>query len=202
LKSVFAVFLIISQNSAASAGLATGGFLIAPLAHKFGRSSVILWSLFGSLAAQIWGSQMTGSDQYIPYIISRYVAGFFGFATSVVAPSNLFDIFYLHQRGRAFTILEIAMNLGASVGPTFSGFIAANQYWTTEYWWTIALLGAAIVIVFTCLEETGYDRKTLALNPIKPTGYWANRVATFLPGSKVVKKTNLKETVSYLSKTL
>ncbi len=40
--------LTVKQNSAASAGLATGGSFFAPIPFKLGRSSVIFWTLIAS----------------------------------------------------------------------------------------------------------------------------------------------------------
>ncbi|KAK5653687.1 hypothetical protein OQA88_8717 [Cercophora sp. LCS_1] len=169
-------------NSAASAGLATGGYLWWPLSSKFGRSSIIFWTLFGQLAAQIWAPLMTKPHQYAPYLVSRYFSAFFGATASVLGPRYLVDMYFLHQRGRAFTVLHLALNFGASAGPTFGGFVAANAYWPVEYWWSVALTGLTILIVFFFLEETSYDRTKGAS---KPKSWLRNCLDTFFPGTKV-----------------
>jgi MFS family permease len=115
---------------------------------------------------------------------------------SVLGPRYLVDLFFLHQRGRAFTILHLALNFGASAGPTFSGFITANNSWTIEYWWSVGLLGFTAILVFLFLEETGFDRTAEAKNPMPPDSFLRNRIYTFFPGSKIVKPTTLAETVS------
>ncbi|KAK3324955.1 major facilitator superfamily domain-containing protein [Apodospora peruviana] len=172
-------------NSAASAGLATGGYLWWPLSNKFGPSSIIFWTLFGQLAAQIWAPMMTQPSQYAPYLASRYLSAFFGVTVSVLGPRYLVDMFFLHQRGRAFTVLHLALNFGASAGPTFAGFVAAHSYWPVEYWWSVGLTGLTIIIVFIFLEDTSYDR-TFASNRVKPNSFLRDRMDTFFPGSKVV----------------
>ncbi|KAK6073398.1 MFS-type transporter [Seiridium cupressi] len=154
-------------NSAASGGLATGGYLWWPLSHKFGRSAVIFWTLFGVLAAQIWAPMMTGPNDY--------------------ALTSYRDI-SLHSSassGRAFTILHLALNFGASAGPTFAGFVAASSYWPVEYWWSVALVAFTIIVVFLCLEETYYDRTDESVNRIPPSSWLRDRFETF-PGTKVV----------------
>ncbi len=185
-----------AQNSAASAGLATGGFIWLPLSHKFGRSSVIFWALCLCLATQIWAPMMTGKNQYASYLVSRYLSGFSGQVVSVLGPRCLTDLFFLHQRGRAFTVLHFALNFGASAGPTFSGFIAANHSWTVEYWWSVGLLGAVLVLVFLTLEETGYDRTPGAENVVLSESFLTNRIQTFLPGNKTVGAVPISEVVS------
>lgn len=172
---------------------------MSPLAHKFGRSSVIFFSLLGCLAAQIWAPMMTGKGDYWSYFGSRFLAGFFGMATSVLGPKYLVDLFFLHQRGRVFTIIHLALNFGASAGPTFSGFIAANRYWPVEYWWSVAMLAFTAVVVFLFLEETNFDRTEGATNMTPPESFIARRIQTifsFLPGNNnVITPTTLAETV-------
>jgi MFS family permease len=138
---------------------------------------------------------MTGKDQYGAYIASRYFSGFFGTVVSVLGPKYLTDMFFLHQRGRAFTILHLALNFGASAGPTFSGLIAADNYWPVEYWWSVGLTAATLVLIFLFLEETGYDRGEGGVNPQPARTFLANRVQTFFPGSKVVKPATVGQTV-------
>jgi MFS family permease len=170
----------------------------SPLAHKFGRSSVIFWAVLGCLGAQIWAALMTGENQYWAYFMSRYFAGFFGMVVSVLGPRYLVDMFFLHQRGRAFTVLHLALNFGASAGPTFSGYVAAKRYWPIEYWWSVALLGVTAILVFCLLEETGYDRLNPENNVDTPKGFIVNRIRTFLPGNKIVKPASLSEVVCLL----
>lgn len=184
-------------NSAASAGLATGGYIWWPLSHKFGGSAVIFWCLSGLLAAQIWAPLMTRQDQYVPELISRYFAGFFGVVVGVLGPRYLVDMFFLHQRGRAFTVLHLALNFGASAGPTFSGFIATNAYWPVEYWWTVALTGFTLIPVFLFLEETTFNRSEGAINRVKPKSFIKDRIETFFPGNKVVPYKSWSETVRW-----
>lgn len=186
------------QNSAASAGLATGGFVWWPLSHKFGRSSIIFWCLLGLLACQIWAPLMIHHNDFVPYIVSRYFAAFFGIVVGVLGPCYLVDLYFLHQRGRAFTFLHLALNAGASAGPTFSGFIAANDYWPVEYWWSVALTAFTLLPVFCFLEETSYDRSARANNRVKPDRWIQDRLETFFPGNKVVPRRTWTEAASYI----
>lgn len=142
---------------------------------------------------------MTKPDQYVPYIVSRYFAAFFGVTVSVLGPKYLVDMFFLHQRGRAFTVLHLALNFGASAGPTFAGFVAAKAYWPVEYWWSVALAAFTIIIVFFFLEETYYDRSEGAVNRTKPVSFIKDRVDTFFPGHKVARPVTWGETVGLIN---
>ncbi|KAJ5123581.1 Major facilitator superfamily domain general substrate transporter [Penicillium atrosanguineum] len=181
-------------NSAALAGMAAGPFFFAPISHLLGRSSVIFWCILCTLACQVWGAVMTHSDDYIPYIMSRLFAGFFGAVPTVLGPRIVTDLFFLHERGRAFTALHMAFLFGTIAGPTFSGFISADVFFPVEFWWTVGLLGFTLICCFLLLEETGFDRRCLENNPETPGGLIANRFATFFFGQSVVLPTTWKET--------
>ncbi|KUI64804.1 hypothetical protein VM1G_01242 [Cytospora mali] len=182
-------------NSAASGGLLAGCWFWWPISKKIGRSATIFWCLIGTLITQIWSCYMRAPDQYDAFMASKFCAGFFGNAVSVLGPLYLVDLFFLHQRGRAFNFLGIAMNLGASAGPTFSGFITVHLPWYNEYWWTIGLCCAAIVFVFLFLEETSWDRVDGAENIILHDPWFKRKVKTFFPGTKVVPRASRKEMI-------
>lgn len=108
----------------------------------------------------------------------------------------LVDLFCLHQRGRDFSILGIAMNMGASDGPTFSGFITVKNPWYMEYYWTIALTCVAIILVFLLLEETSWNRDDATENVVLQHKSWLqNRTRLFFPGTAVIKKPSRREMV-------
>ena len=46
------------------------------------------------------------------------------------------------------------------------------------------------------MEETGYDREGKGGYPVQPESFVANRVATFLPGNRIVPRATTAETVS------
>ncbi len=114
---------------------------------------------------------------------------------SILGPRILVDMFFLHQRGRAFTILHVALNLGASAGPTFSGFVGASGYWPVEYWWHVALTAFTLIPVLIFLEDTTYDRSPEAVNRKKPESWIQDRRETFFFGTKIVPGTTWLETV-------
>ena len=149
----------------------------------------------GVLATQIWAPLMTHPDQYVPYLISRFFAAFFGFVVALLGPPYLVDMFYLHQRGRAFTLLHFAINFGVSASPTFSGFVAAESYWPVEYWWSVGLTAFSLIPAFLFLEETGFDRTDGAVNRTKPDSRVKDRIETFFPGNKVMPARTWRETV-------
>jgi MFS family permease len=174
--------------------MAAGPFFFAPIAHLLGRSSVIFWCMLCTLVCQVWGAVMTHPNDYIAYIISRLFSGFFGAVPTVLGPRVVTDLFFLHQRGRAFTALHMSFCFGTIAGPTFSGFISAGAFFPVEFWWTVGLLGFTLICCFLCLEETGFNRVDLDKNPKVPISFGENRLATFFFGHGVVQPTTWKQT--------
>lgn len=97
------------------------------------------------------------------------------------------DIFFLHQRGRAFMCLEISLLAAFTVSPTIGGFIVQTRPWPVTVWWTLAPIGLAMILVVAVLEETSFPRgENSGIYPSRPTSFFKNRIVTFLPGMKVV----------------
>lgn len=132
--------------------------IFAPLAYVFGRPSIIFWSLLCVLACSIWSAFMTQQNDYIPFVMSRLLSGIFGSLPANVGASIILDVFFLHQRGRAFLAYSLSTAFGVIAAPTFGGFILGSQEWPVCFWWTVALLGIAALLVFFFLDETTFDR--------------------------------------------
>ncbi|QGA17659.1 hypothetical protein EYB26_005334 [Talaromyces marneffei] len=170
--------------SAGLAGWVAGPFFFIPLVGVVGRGSVIFWSLVCIFAGQIWGAEMTGVNNYIPFTISRLFTGLFGGIPAILGSGYIIDMFFLHQRGKAFAVFEIMIIFAVVGGGTLGGFIANNNPWDLVFWWTLGPVGAAMILVFVFVEETTYNRDADVPHPPLPKTWLANRVATFFPGTK------------------
>ena len=181
------------------AGLFAGPLLFTPLARIIGRTALIFWSLLGLLSCQIWAAKMTDTKDYIPFLISRLLAGMLSTAPTIFGPSYAIDIFFLHQRCKAFISYEISFLGGIIVGPTIGGFIVKSKPWPYTFWWTIAPLGIAMVFVFCFLEETGFRRgQEDPKNLEQPTSFFKNRMATFFPGNRIIHQKGCQEVVGFI----
>lgn len=188
---------LLNSVAAGLAGWVAGPFFVVPLVAVVGRGSVVLWSLVAVFACQIWASKMTGQNDYILFTLSRLFCGFFGGVPAILGSGYIVDLFYLHQRGKAFAIFEILIILAVVGGGTLSGFVAERQPWNYVFWWTLGPVGAAIVAVFCFVEDTTYPRN-LSMprrNPL-PANWLANRIATFLPGIRTQPAGRTREMVS------
>lgn len=196
----------ITQVSAAIAGEAVGPILWSPLAQVCGRSSVIFWCLIGLLVFNVWGATMTRHTQFVPFILSRLFAGLCGAVPAAYGARLVIDVFFIHERGRAFSVLHVSFILGVISLPTLGAFTAAHVAWPNMFWWTVGLLGLASILVFFFLEETGYKRgngKSMPSHtyPAKSESFVGNRIATFFPGNRAVPEPTptLSQIVSQLS---
>jgi MFS family permease len=145
------------QISAAVAGMAGGPLILVPLTYALGRSSIIWWSLIACMCCGIWGALMTGKGDYLPFVLSRFFAGVFGSVPSILGAGVLTDIFFLHERGRAFSTFSLSFLMGTVAGPTFGGFIVQHVYWANELWWTVGLQGL-IIILGACDLSVSFKR--------------------------------------------
>ena len=143
---------------AATAGIAVGPLFAVPLACRHGKSFVFFWSMVGLLVTGVWSATMTGTDDYIAFVLARFFGGFVGGNATALGASTMMDMFFLHQRGKALTVLNLSFLLGIVVGPTFSGFIVASAPWPVQFWWTTGLEAIVIVLALLFLDDTTYDR--------------------------------------------
>ncbi|OBT50962.1 hypothetical protein VE04_08276 [Pseudogymnoascus sp. 24MN13] len=175
---------LLDTVAAALAGWMAGPFLFTPFAGLIGRSSVILWSLVGTFACQIWAANMTGPDDFIPFTISRLICGLFGVIPAIMGTGYIMDMFFLHQRGKAFAIFEVLIIFAVVGGGTLGGFIAESKPWEYVFWWTLGPVGGAIILVFLFVEDTTFSRDpSVPRRAPMPKSWLPNRVATFFPGS-------------------
>lgn len=128
---------------------------------------------------------MTGGDEYIPFIISRWIGGTFGSVASTIGAGMVMDLFFLHQRGKAFAVYGVCTLFGVQFGPTLSGFIVEYAPWPVQFWWGVGAEGALAILVFLFLEETGFSRDGKIFPPL-PASWLPNRIATFIPGTATV----------------
>ena len=183
--------------TAAVAGHFIGPIFFTPLARIIGRSSLIFWCLLATIICQVWGAKMTHENDYTPFLLSRVFAGIFASVPLIFGPAYTIDMFFLHQRGKAFVFYELSVLGGISATPTIGGFIVQSNPWPYTLWWTIGPLGIAMVLVFFFLEETGFRRNQEDQTRIRPpTSFLKNRMATFFPGNRVVYPTSPREVAS------
>ncbi|KAL9133327.1 MAG: hypothetical protein Q9175_005496 [Cornicularia normoerica] len=182
---------------AATAGIAIGPLFAVPLGRRYGHTFVFFWSMIGLLVTGVWSATMTHSNQYGAFIAARLFGGLFGGTAPALGAGTIVDMFFLHQRGKAFTVLNLSFLAGVVVGPTLSGFIVGSTYWTVQFWWSNGLQGIIIILTVALLEDTYYDRTLEAEECCNkwPDNFFANRMATFFCGARVIPPISMAETL-------
>jgi len=185
------------QSSSAQVGILFGVLTFYFASRVVGRTSCMFWALVLNTLTELWSSLMTDHSQFTLFLLSRGFSGFVGHVIGTLAPRCLMDMFFLHQRGRAFNVFHFFFDLGSSSGPSICAFVAAGAGdWVWAFRWTAILTGVCAILVFLFLHDTSWDRTPGALNEPPPQGFFANRVATFFPGTAVTPRISFKEFVS------
>jgi hypothetical protein len=136
------------------AGLALGCVLFIPFALKFGRRSVYLFSIAGSMATSIWqGRMMTTGD----LIGANFIAGLAGSIAETICQMTIADVFFVHQRATCNGVYLLMTNAGAFLAPVAAGYSAASQGWRWIWWWTTILFGISLLAFIFLYEDTKYD---------------------------------------------
>ena len=157
--------------------------------------------MVGLLVTGIWSATMTHENQYVPFVVARLFGGFFGGNATALGAGTIMDLFFLHHRGKAMTVLNLSFLCGVVVGPTLSGFIVGSAPWSVQFWWTNGLELVIILLSAILLEDTYYDREAnvKGLRQDLPDGFIANRMATFFCGRRNLPSISLATNVSFNS---
>ena len=189
--------LTLHENSGALAGMIIGSIVLYWVSRIIGRQATMFWSLLGALLASVWASLMTKEDDFNLFVVSRGFAGFFGTIVGVLGPRCLIDMFFLHQRGRAFTVFHFFFDFGNAAGPSICALIATpSGDWRWAFWFVIIADAVSFVLFFVFMQDTTWNREEGAVNTPPPEGWLASRVATFLPGTAIMPKVPVKQIVS------
>lgn len=174
--------------SAAVAGLATGPILWLPLSNYLGKTSVLFYTQLAALCCVAWSSAMTHAGDFVPFVVSKWLGATFSSASFCLGGGIIIEVFFLHQRGRAFATYTAFFILGAASGGTLSGFIVEKNPWPVEFYWILPVLGVSILGIFWFLDDSTFDRRdtsTASTRP-HPSIFASDRVATLLPGNRIL----------------
>lgn len=173
------------------AGIIVGPVLLIPLVRMFGAMSCSFWSAIGVVATSIWSALSNGPSNYTSFVASRAIAGLFCGNAQVFIAGVLADIYFLHQRGRAFAIYSTVYMIATVAGPTFAGFIVQRLDWPVCFWWTVGANSLAAILLFLVGDHTVWDRErqkpeNWQRNLPEHRGWFKRRADLFFPGTRVV----------------
>lgn len=186
--------------SALLAGVIIGPVLLVPLVRVFGVMSCCFWSAIMITVTSIWSAVSTSPGDYGSFVASRFIAGLFCGTAQVFVSGVIANMYYQHDRGKAFGIYSTVYLTSCVAGPTFSGFIVYRTDWSVCFWWVVGAGALSTIFIFCFGEDTLWNR--VDQRPVHrgdvPEDYLKRRIALFLPGTKVAPPNPWYEIVSCL----
>lgn len=97
-----------------------------PIAMKIGRKFVYLASLIIMVCMYTWAAVFTGTAQWYGNCL---LGGFGTSAYQALIQLTIMDVFFAHERGTMLAVYVWSQQLGALLGSTLGGYIAAGPGW-------------------------------------------------------------------------
>ncbi|KAL4788524.1 major facilitator superfamily domain-containing protein [Aspergillus varians] len=126
-----------------------------PMALKIGRRPVLLASTIVFLSSAIWVGRFNGTAQWM---LSMVLNGIGCAPYQSVIQLSIFDMFYVHERGRMLSFYLFGQQLGSILGLITGGSIADGPGWRWAQYIVTIINGGVLLILFFSFEETLFPR--------------------------------------------
>ncbi|KAK9769611.1 putative Major facilitator superfamily domain-containing protein [Seiridium cardinale] len=126
-----------------------------PLANKLGRRLIFLLTTLINIAAMIWIGSFKGTGQWMA---SMVIMGIATSAYQAVIQLTIFDMFYVHDRGRMLSVYLFGQQLGSILGLISGGTIADTVGWRWSQYICAIIDGIVCLLLFASFEETLFPR--------------------------------------------
>lgn len=137
----------------ACATLATGCIFMVPLAKRYGRRPVYIFTTLLMLATAIWGARMETIGDMIGLNV---VGGFAGSINEALFQVTVSDLFFVHQRARVNGYFLVVVMVSNFMSSTAAGYAAVNLGWRWVYWIMTIIIGVTVLVLIFALEESKY----------------------------------------------
>ncbi|OCK74066.1 MFS general substrate transporter [Lepidopterella palustris CBS 459.81] len=142
-------------------GFAIGPLLLAPLSEHWGRNPIYIWSWLLLVLLQI---PVALAPNMGTVIGCRFLQGFFGSSPLTNSGGTVSDLWVRDKSGSAMAVYGLSSTLGPPLALPITGFLAVYKGWRFLFWFFMAVLGAAWVLMVLTLPETRHtiilQRKT------------------------------------------
>lgn len=136
----------------------TGNLFWVPMANKWGRRPVYIFSYLIYFGTSIW---LIFDKSYGGFLAARILMGFGAGAAETVAPISIADMFFLHERGTIMSAYTCFLSIGVAIGLVISGLITIDHHWRTIYQVGSALVGFVLLLAIFTFPETAYPREKI-----------------------------------------
>ena len=138
-----------------SAGNIIGGVIGGALADKYGRRAMLLVGLIASGVSSIFMGLVDNLNIFYGLAAIMGLLGNFG---GPARQAMVADLLPKENQAKGFGVLRVAVNLSATIGPIFGGFIASQSYLFLFIADAVSSLITGIIVFFV-IPETKPERK-------------------------------------------
>jgi multidrug resistance protein len=134
-------------------GYAVGPLFLAPLSEMYGRPLVV------NCSGIVFNAFLIGcalAPNMPSLIIMRLLAGIGGSAIMTIVSACIGDVFRVHERSAASSIVIGTPSLSPVVGPIIGGFISQNLGWRWAYWIMVMATGPLNILMFIFMRESNH----------------------------------------------
>ncbi|TQV88648.1 MFS transporter [Aliikangiella coralliicola] len=143
-------------------GILIGSNIIGSLSDRYGRKSILIYSLIGSILGYLVTGWAIQQSSFIGFITARLITGFCEGNISV-ARAIAVELHPHIDRGRSLSLLYATVYGGWLVGPLAGGYLMPYGIETPFYIAAIAVLLSLILVFFTLPDQPPQKRSTLPL---------------------------------------
>ncbi|GLA90920.1 hypothetical protein AtubIFM57143_000531, partial [Aspergillus tubingensis] len=134
-------------------GLAVGCFFLLPLARKYGRRPIYIFSSALQLAASVWNAKTYTFGDYIGGML---ISGLGGAISEIIVQMTVADLFFVHQHATMNGLFVLFQSVGAFLGPVASGYVVESQGWRWGWWWCVIFFAVMLLCVIFLFEESKF----------------------------------------------
>lgn len=130
------------------------------MAQRFGRRSVLLWSVAGfTLTSMLCGQ----ADSLNEMVMWRIAQGAFGASLAPLSQSILLDTFPKEKHASAMSIWGMGIMIGPILGPTLGGWLTDAYSWRYIFYINVPLGVASLVGIYWFVPKTATVAKRFDL---------------------------------------
>ncbi|MEQ9464468.1 MAG: MDR family MFS transporter [Haliea sp.] len=130
------------------------------MAQRFGRRSVLLWSVAGFTLASMLCGQATSLNEMVMW---RIIQGACGASLAPLSQSILLDTFPKEKHASAMSIWGMGIMIGPILGPTLGGWLTDTYSWRYVFYINVPLGVASLIGIYWCVPKTAPVRKRFDL---------------------------------------